>query len=74
MNMILKNDGGEESWVPGKRRENAVLPCIAARFEILGSLKERKLEAETEEAWQRWPAIPRVGLGQTYGFICVFIK
>lgn len=57
-----------------KTRKDAALPCIAARFEILGSLQGRKLEAETEEAWQGCPAIPRVELGQTYGFICVFIK
>lgn len=57
-----------------KKRKDAALPCIAARFEILGSLKERKLEAETKEVWHSCPAIPRVELGQTYGFICVFIK
>lgn len=57
-----------------KKRKDAALPSIAAWSEMLGSAKERKCETETEKAWQSCPAIPCVGLEQTYGFIYVFIK
>ena len=40
-----------------KKRKDAALPSIAVRLEILGRTKERKLEADTEKAWQSCPAI-----------------